>query len=440
MIKQPNILDIIEFMPLYYSGILCTKSVMWKPSVQMFKANLPFIVAEQHDKLMSGEYKSLGFSHFKLMERGKWRDINSVHVIERMVQKSLCINGLRPVILPRLIYENCASQVGKGTHFMLKLLKKQLLYMYHKYGKSCYIMVMDYHAYYDSISHAILLDMVNNWIDDKNVVNLFAYFLSMFSHINDPHFVKEIKAVNTVGQYFEKVNKGEISIDNIQGYEKSPETKLGVKSGLYIPNLNHSEYIVEDFVLNRDDYIEENDVYGVGLGLGSEISQLASIAYTNHIDHAVKEKFKIEAYGKYMDDSYMISNDRNHLINVFNFIQEESAKLNLTFNPKRTQIYNIKDVFYFLKKQISITDNGKVLMKLSGEAIKKHRDIMEAHRKMYENNILTFQACYESFYSWRQSNLIFDSRNSLVALTKEFYRLFREEINHYGLHNQLFTI
>lgn len=446
-IYQANIEEVIGFISLYNAARLCTRGVMWKPSVQNFYYYLTDYVSDIYEQLHNGSYKSLGFCHFKLHDRGKIRDINSIHITERMVQKALCIYGLRPAIEPRLIYTNSASQTGKGTHFAIKQLKSDLCEAYRKYGNNAYVLIMDYHAYYDSIRHDILLNMVNNWIEDKQIVNLFAYFLSMFSHIGDPNFTKEIKNIRTVNQFSKEVAKN--GVVYVKGYKPDASLKdISIKSGIYIPRLDCNNYLLANIsVENGYDYFAESDIHGIGLGLGSEISQIAAVAYISPIDHLIKEKWKIEYYGRYMDDSYIICDDLYKLKEIKSFLIEESAKYGLVYNLNRTNIYKITDHFYFLKKHIQVLNTNKVLMQLSGESITKHRNIMETHRDMFEKDILSFDDCYFSFYSWRESNRYLNSRKLLYQLSCEFYHLFKDEINIYdskfpqaNLRNKLFSI
>lgn len=51
----------------------------------------------------------------------------------------------------------------------------------------------------------------------------------------------------------------------------------------------------------------------VGLGLGSEPNQICAVAHPNRIDHYVAEMLRPEAYGRYMDDFYLIHESKEYL-------------------------------------------------------------------------------------------------------------------------------
>ena len=67
--------------------------VGWKASVQRYEMNLLRNINNTVKALESGENVSQGFIVFWLCERGKLRLIKSVHIWERVIQRSLCIGS-----------------------------------------------------------------------------------------------------------------------------------------------------------------------------------------------------------------------------------------------------------------------------------------------------------------------------------------------------------
>ena len=53
-------------------------------------------------------------------------------------------------------------------------------------------------------------------------------------------------------------------------------------------------------------YMHFVNMFGnVGLGLGSQISQISAIRYPNEMDYTIKCKMRMRQYARYNDDSYM---------------------------------------------------------------------------------------------------------------------------------------
>ena len=127
--------------------------VNWKSSTQRYMQDQLRNAAKAHRDLMAGADTSRGFVRFSIYERGKRRDISAVHFSERPIQKSLTKNALIPAIEPTLIDANSANRKGKGTHYAVKLLKKQLARHYRKHGPEGYILQVDFKDYFASIEH-----------------------------------------------------------------------------------------------------------------------------------------------------------------------------------------------------------------------------------------------------------------------------------------------
>lgn len=156
--------------------------VDWKASVQRYEMNLLRNINNTVKALESGENVSQGFIVFWLCERGKLRLIKSVHIWERVIQRSLCTNALVPVLQTGLIYDNGASMEGKGIHFALNRLDAHLHRFYRRNGFSNdgYILVIDFSKYFDNILHEpVYQDLQKNFTDER-IINLAAQLIRPF--------------------------------------------------------------------------------------------------------------------------------------------------------------------------------------------------------------------------------------------------------------------
>ena len=163
-----SVIDPYSLLLAYHK---CRKGVTWKGSVQNYEKHLIRNISEAITILKNGGRVTRGFYRFVLRERGKIRNISSVHISERVVQRSLCDNVLVPILAPKLIYDSGASIRGKGTSFARDRMKVHLIKHYRKYGSVGYIVTMDCSKYFDSIPHDKLFEMLDNaGIDDKSLI------------------------------------------------------------------------------------------------------------------------------------------------------------------------------------------------------------------------------------------------------------------------------
>lgn len=144
------------------------------------------------------------------------------------------------------------------------------------------------------------------------------------------------------------------------------------------------------------------DAFGdVGMGLGSETSQIFAIAYPNSVDHCIKERLRIKGYGRYMDDMYLLHKSKARLRECLEVIRTECAKLGIRLNAKKTHITKLSKGFTFLKSQFFLTCTGRVILKAGRESIVRQRRKLKKFRKFMDKGLMTYGQIYNSYMSWR---------------------------------------
>lgn len=160
----------------------CMKGVMWKYSTQAYYLDRIERIRITKERLEKRDRMSDGFVQFKVHERGKRREIRSIHINERVVHRAENDVVLVPVLRPKLIYDNAASLKDRGTHFALKRLKVHLWKYYREHGSNDgYILVGDLHSYFDSVDHDVVFREYSKIFRyDPDLVNLTMDFIDAF--------------------------------------------------------------------------------------------------------------------------------------------------------------------------------------------------------------------------------------------------------------------
>jgi hypothetical protein len=140
---------------------------------------------------------------------------------------------------------------------------------------------------------------------------------------------------------------------------------------------------------------------GVSLGLGSQVSQIASLFYPNKIDHYIKEQLRIRYFGRYMDDMYCIHESKEYLLRCFEDIKAKCEKLGLAVNERKSKIVRIKHGVPFLKGRYVLTDTGKVLRVPTGKSSRVIRKKLAAFRRLHDEGKMDYKDVYQSYQSWR---------------------------------------
>ena len=219
----------------------------------------------------------------------------------------------------------CATRIGKGTIYGVKLLKKYLTKMNMKYN-NFYLLKIDISKYFYNIDHNILKRILSSKIKDKDLL----YVLN--------------KIIDSTNESY--VN------DNI--------TKLKNSRINYLNNLN---------INNKDKLIKEVESiplykYDKGIALGNLTSQAFGLIYLYELIHYIKEELKIKYIINYMDDFVILNQDKEYLKYCLNIIINKlNTDYKLNINTKKTRIDSIKNGIDFLGYRFYLKNN-RVIIKL----------------------------------------------------------------------------
>ena len=111
-------------------------------------------------QLKNQKYKIEGYNTFYIYEP-KERKVDALHYKDRIVQHCICDNYLTPLLEKRLIYDNAATRIGKGTDFARGRLKHFYYDYFNKNKKNDgYLLKCDIHHFFEYINHNKLKESV----------------------------------------------------------------------------------------------------------------------------------------------------------------------------------------------------------------------------------------------------------------------------------------
>lgn len=152
--------EIFTFENLYEAYKGCRKSKQHKGEVIRFEANLSVNITNLMNDIIKKKYKLGEYRIFFIYEPKK-RVIEALPFKDRIVIKCFCDVVLRNKIEKKLIYDNAACRIKKGTTFAIKRLEKFLKDEYRKENNNnIYYLKCDITKYFPSINHKILLNLL----------------------------------------------------------------------------------------------------------------------------------------------------------------------------------------------------------------------------------------------------------------------------------------
>ena len=167
-----------------------------------------------------------------------------------------------------------------------------------------------------------------------------------------------------------------------------------------------------------------DDFGDIGLGLGSQISQISALAYPNKLDHYIKEVLRIKAYIRYMDDGVLIHESKDHLRVCLSEIKRICAALGIKLNEKKTQIIKLSQGITFLKRRFILTETGAVIIKPARKGITKMYHKLRTFKRWYDEGKMQLQDIQTSFVSWQGHIKHCNAYGVLQKINKYYYKLF----------------
>lgn len=328
--------EIFDGNVLYESFIRAKQGSDWKTQVQKFEMNYLLELAALQKELASGEYKFLPNTEFTIHERGKKRLITGEQIRDRVAKHALCDEILTPAVQKYLIYDNSASQVGKGIDFARKRLLTHLRkYYYQHQTNEGYILLIDFSKYYDNIRHDRLMEQFEKYIHDENALN----------------FLRRV------------IDRSKVDVSYMTD-EEYAECMDGLFNSLEYEQIDRS-------LLTGERYMYKH------LNIGDQVAQVAGIIYPIPIDNYVKIVRGVKFYGRYMDDSYAIHENKEFLEDLLQGIIAIADDLGITVNTRKTRICKLSSMWRFLQVQYSLTDTGRVIQKINPKRLTAMRRKMK---------------------------------------------------------------
>lgn len=347
---------------LYEGYLNSRKNSQWKPDTQKYGINWLYHIAELREKLQNETYRTQPGSEFIQNERGHKRVITSKKMDDKIVRHVLCDDILIPQIEPLLIHDNGASRVGMGIDFQRKRFDKHIHDYVRTHGSNDgWIVLGDFSKYYDNILHSIIKEIFSPflekdelWLLDE-IINQFKLDVSYMSEEEFSHIMEE-------------------KFNSLIHHERK---KNSISAG-------------EKFIDKSVD-------------IGDQLSQVIGIFYPNRMDHYIKTVCGEKYYGRYMDDWYIISDDKEKLKEYIIKITEYVKPFGIFINEKKTKIMRLDKEFTFLQTKYNISETGHIDKRIPKRAIIRERRRLKKYKTKLDQHVMTYEDIENAYKSWMAS-------------------------------------
>ncbi|NDV66414.1 reverse transcriptase domain-containing protein [Bacteroides sp. 224] len=264
-----------------------------------FEMNLEHNLLELYRHIKARTYKPKQSIAF-IVTKPVTREVFAADFSDRVVHH-LIHNYVNPIFERIFIEDSYSCRKGKGTSYGVKRLEHHVKSCSQNYTRDCYILKLDIQSYFMSIDRKILHEII------KSILSKYA----------------ERKDANGV------MWKDKFDYDTV----------------LYLIDIVVNQDPTSNYIMKGDPTGWEGLPLGKslfhapphrGLPIGNLTSQLFSNVYLNGFDHYIKRTLGFKHYGRYVDDFYIIHEDkevlRKAIKQISDYLQEH---LKLNVHPKK---------------------------------------------------------------------------------------------------------
>jgi len=357
---------------LLSAGDQCLQGSDWKESVQNYEANAMLYCYGIKRKLLEKTYRPEKGKSFLLNERGRTRYTKAPTVQDRIVGKAVNQVVLLPEILPKLIYDNGASVKGKGNDFGRRRFETQIHRHFRERGDNGgYVLFGDFSKYFDNLRHDKLKAMFRRVVPNDEEFELLCLMIDAFRP--DVSYMSDEEYEGAMGAIFN-------SLDHIG--ESGDGSKLLEK----------------------------------GCDIGAELSQTAGVFYPHEMDNYFKIVKGVKYFGRFMDDTSIIGDTMEEMLTYRKWLKEQSEKLGIFLNEKKTRICRLDKPFTWLKIKYRLTETGHLIRCLDHDAIVRERKRIKYLAWAYHEGMVTRKYCEHCYLCWRGGKIKYDSHRSIESL------------------------
>lgn len=165
----------------------------------------------------------------------------------------------------------------------------------------------------------------------------------------------------------------------------------------------------------------QGDDPNIGMGLGSQVTQIIQLAVLDDFDHYVKEQLHIKGYVRYNDDFISIHPDKQYLREAQEKITEKLSDLGLTLSSKKTYIAPITQPIRFLGFSFRLTETGKVICKVLPENVSHERRKLKKLVQRVREGKMTKPEVDECYKSWK-AHIAYGNIHKLILEMDKYYK------------------
>ena len=165
-----------------------------------------------------------------------------------------------------------------------------------------------------------------------------------------------------------------------------------------------------------------------GVDIGNQTSQNIGVVFPYRLDNYAKIVAGIKGYGRYTDDFYAISYDRETLKKLLETLKAIAKDFGIIINERKTRIVKLGSFYRHLQNGYSLTETGRVMCKINSKSVTRERRKLKAYKRLLDAGRITLDEIENIYKGWICGNYKRMSHRQIYNIHQLYLSLFRRKI------------
>lgn len=362
--------EYVSYEELYKAYLDCRKHKWKTRNASEFQMNLSLNLTFLYYELNTEKYK-VGRSIAFIVDKPVKREVFAAYFRDRIVHH-LVINRIMNAFENNMINNSFSCRKGKGTLYGVKTLERECAEITENYSKTAYVLKCDLKSFFMTISKELLYNKVIEMVkadvypdDEEN----FKFICNLIKLI-----------------IFNNPQDGCIKKQKDSKWKLLPKDK----SLFNIPRTH-------------------------GIPIGNLTSQIFANYFLSDFDKFVYNELGFKYYGRYVDDFYILSYNKQKLLNSINKIRDELNKIGVKLHPNKVYIQDINKGVKFIGAIIKPNRTY-----ISNRTVGNLKQFLYTFNKKYnisnitDHDIIKFISSFNSYMGFLKHYNTFNIRRKVI--------------------------
>ena len=156
----------------------------------------------------------------------------------------------------------------------------------------------------------------------------------------------------------------------------------------------------------------------IGLGLGSQVSQISAVLFLTEYDRYVVHRLRTNGYARYMDDGYAVCRTKDKALKVIQTLREWACKHQIEVNEKKCVVAPLSKGVVWLKTHYSVSKTGAISKAPAKDSLRREKKRISTFVRWVSEGRRTMEIVTASVTAWKAGLADCEAARQIAAIDR----------------------